>query len=70
MQFSFLEQLVFILTVIYCKSVLYKNKDCVLPIVPWENEKRKGEKTIQNLHFFAIVKLSKQEQKVKKWQIL
>ena len=31
---------------------MYKNKYCVLSIVPWENGKRKGEKTIQNLHFF------------------
>lgn len=52
------------------KNTLYKNKYCVLPIVPWENGKRKGEKTIQNLYFFIMVKWGKKERKVKKWQIL
>lgn len=48
------------------KNTLYKNKYCVLPIVPWENGKRKGEKTIQNLYFFIMVKWGKKERKVKK----
>lgn len=49
---------------------MYKNKYCVLPIVPWENGKRKDEKTIQNLHFFVMVKWGKKERKVKKGKIL
>lgn len=49
---------------------MYKNKYCVLPIVPWENGKRKGEKTIQNLHFFVMVKWGKKGRKVKKGKIL
>ena len=45
---------------------MYKNKYCVLPIVPWENGKRKDEKTIQNLHFFVMVKWGKKGRKSEK----
>lgn len=49
---------------------MYKNKILRSACCTWENGKRKDEKTIQNLHFFVMVKWGKKGRKVKKGKIL